>query len=153
MEIPGILTEASGKPLPLRFAIYIPAAPEPGVPESAALEVTAAVRTILCDRFGGVTSYPALGLFKRESGVNQQEEVHVLESFCEVEVWEARGSFLLTLAGVIAAVLEQERVACLINGRMYLIQPDPRVSRPQPSPVDGARLESLVNCLLAAPAR
>jgi len=113
-------------PLPLRFVIYIPLAEEPSGRCALHREVLEEVQGILARRFGGVTSYPATGLFMRSSGRCEEEKVQVLESFCQREAWRENQQFLHVLAGAVGAILQQESIACQVDGRMHLIDPDRR---------------------------
>lgn len=111
-------TESRNSPLPIRFVIYLP---DPG--DGDGTGIATAVKQMLCDRFGGVTSYPAVGVFKRVSGKNLEENVQVLESFCEKTRWNQEEAFVHSLAEMIATLLDQESVACLVEGRMYFVAP------------------------------
>lgn len=114
---------SSELPLLRRFVIYVPAgdgSTQP-VPEGA---LTAAVAEILCERFGGVTSYPATGRFTLASGAIQTESVMVLESYCEQEAWNRDHAALHELAKVLARLLRQESIAYSVDGRMSLVEPD-----------------------------
>lgn len=112
-------------PRPHRFVLYLPV----GEPAGSHGDLIRVIETLLCERFGGVTSYPAVGLFKRSSGVLQREPVQVLESFCEVEVWEAEGAFMVAIAGAVAEILAQESVAFSLDGRMHLAEPRGEAAR------------------------
>ena len=112
-------------PLPLKFVIYIPLGDGGKERNSQGRSMVKEVQAVLCSRFGGVTSYPAVGMFKRASGVPEEERVQVLECFCEQEAWEEQQLFLYRMAGLIGALLKQESIACQVNGRMHLIDPDP----------------------------
>ena len=111
-------TASRNSPLPIRFVIYLP-----GSAEGDGAGIATAVKQMLCDRFGGVTSYPAVGVFKRVSGTNLEESVQVLESFCEKARWEQEEAFVHSLVEVIATLLDQESVACLVEGRMCFVAP------------------------------
>jgi len=128
--------DSGGKPLPLRFVIYIPAEAPGSLQEGSAEAAAEAVAELLCERFGGVTCYPATGIFKGASGAHQKEEVQVLECFCELECWAGQQGFVHTLAGTIAAMLGQESIACSVNGRMNLVPPDPRAQGEIPAGED-----------------
>lgn len=113
----------SALPLLRRFVIYVPAGdgsaqPVPDGP------LTSAVAEILCERFGGVTSYPATGRFTLASGAIQTESVMVLESYCEQEAWNRDHAALHELAKVLARLLRQESIAYSVDGRMSLVGPD-----------------------------
>jgi hypothetical protein len=123
MKEEGRFSRSLSTALPVRFVIYIPSEPELADAGSCSSQLMKEVQSILCNRFGGVTSYPAVGLFKRASGVPQEERVQVLESFCAPEAWKANERFLVKMAEVIGAILKQESIACQVNGWMHLIGP------------------------------
>ncbi len=133
--------------LPRRFVIYIPAGPRDLQP-TADGPVTEAVAIILCKRFGGVTSYPAKGSFTRDSGDIQTESVMVLESYCEPEVWDANRTFMERLAGTLASLLNQESIACSLDGRMELINPDGRELAAFPPGQDAESIGNYLDWLL-----
>jgi len=64
-------------------------------------QLCSAVEGILCERLGGVTSYPARATFKMSDGQRISDNLQVLESFCEREEWAEQEPFLLSLAGMI----------------------------------------------------
>lgn len=112
-------------PLPLRFVMYFPTGgtlSDANLTNSALLE---AVAEILCLHFGGVTSYPAMGRYKRATGELQSDSVQVLEAYCETRAWEHSAAFVFTLAETIAALLGQESLACSVGGWMHLMKPHP----------------------------
>lgn len=82
--------------LPVRFALYLPTAPHASQDEADELE--AVVAEILCERFGGVTAYPAKGTFASASGSVQTEPITVLETYCEREAWRASAEGVASLA-------------------------------------------------------
>ncbi|RYD37856.1 MAG: hypothetical protein EOP85_17310 [Verrucomicrobiaceae bacterium] len=88
------------------------------------------VEGILCERLGGVTSYPARGTFKMDDGHRTSDNLQVLESFCELGEWGEHKPFLLTLAGIIGGILDQESIACAIDGRMEVVAPIPGAEVP-----------------------
>jgi hypothetical protein len=112
-----MLMEAAPRPLPKRFVMYLPEV------EAGRTGLLEAVEHLFCRRFGGVTSYPAVGLFQSESGAIQRERVQVLECYGELENWSADCALLRGLATVIASLLDQEAIACSVDGRMHLVAP------------------------------
>lgn len=118
--------DSAAKQLPVRFSIYLPGEVSGEEKEGSPDSIIRSAKALMCERFGGVTGFAAAGLFKKNSGVMQEERVLVLESFCDVEAWEGLKELLYVLAGVLAACLEQENIACSINGRMHLVGPNPR---------------------------
>jgi len=133
--------------LPRRFVIYVPAGPR-GIQPTADGPVTEAVATILCDRFGGVTSYPAKGSFTRDSGAMQTESVMVLESYCEPGVWDTNRAFMEHLAATLASLLNQESIACSLDGRMELVKPVSPQFAALPPGQDAESIGNYLNWLL-----
>jgi len=134
--------------LPKKFVIYVPT--ETG----AAPQVCGAVENILCDRLGGVTSYPARGVFKMADSSRKTEKIQVLETYCEATDWVKQKPFLWSLAKILSAVLEQEAMAVAVDGRMELLD---KSAADCPKSLEGRSvgecqtiLESLVNKALAA---
>ncbi len=109
--------ETPSHPLPKRFVIYLPAV------KWEWEDLLAGVELLLCRRFGGLTTYPATGLFQRETGAIQRESVQVLECYGELESWPEDRLILHGLAGILAAVMEQEAIACSVDGRMHFVEP------------------------------
>jgi len=107
------------RPLPKRFVIYLPEV------EAGGGKLQEAVELFLCRRFGGLTSYPATGLFQRESKAIQREKVQVMECYGERETWPDDRLLLYGLAAVLANVMDQEAIACSVDGRMHHITPGP----------------------------
>ncbi|WP_367870099.1 hypothetical protein [Luteolibacter sp. Populi] len=105
-------------------------------------QVADSVQKILSDLFSGATSFPAVGLFTRESGQKQTESIQVLESFCETAAWVANKGFLWALAQVVGALLEQESIACLVDGRMFLIPRLEEIAMAGALEIDPRRLTS-----------
>jgi hypothetical protein len=127
------LSLAPAASLPVRFVIYLPAAPEGS--QVAASDIEAAVVRILCERFGGVTAYPAKGTFTLASGVAQTEPVTVLETYCERETWQRDSSGVAAMAGILAKLLDQEALGCSVDGKMILIEADKAEAREKPNDV------------------
>jgi len=105
--------------LPVRFVIYLPSEPETSEADPQKLE--AAVVRILCERFGGVTAYPARGTFKLASGAVKTEAVTVLEAYCNRETWSQDSEGAGKLVRLIGRLLNQEAIGCSIDGKMILI--------------------------------
>lgn len=98
--------------LPVRFVVYLPG--------SALDDIRQSVETKLCERFGGVTSYAAEGVFKRAEGGVQREKVRVVECYAEQGDWQASEKMLLLWLAELCVRLEQESIACSIDGKMVL---------------------------------
>jgi hypothetical protein len=115
-------TDADGdSALPLRIAMYLPTSA--GVADASA--ALPAVERFLCETFGGATSYPAAGLFKRSSGSIERETVQVVEAYCEAAAWEKAKPLIWAWAAKLATLLGQESIACSVQGRLHFIGPDP----------------------------
>ncbi|MES2980904.1 MAG: hypothetical protein V4727_01210 [Verrucomicrobiota bacterium] len=110
-------------PLTHRFAIYLPSCQKDGKSIDGFEALADSTSRMLCERFGGVTGYPAKGLYQRESGTPQSEEILVLESFCDSEGWERESAFLHAWARVLSALLHQESIACSMDGNMSFVLP------------------------------
>ena len=106
--------------LPVRFVIYLPSAPRSEAAEAGDIE--AAVARILCERFGGVTAYPAKGTFALASGHVQTEPVTVLETYGEREAWRENRDGVAAMARLLARLLGQESVGCSVDGKMILVE-------------------------------
>ena len=105
-------------PAPKRFALYLP--------KVAANEVDNLISTVeqfICRRFGGLTTYPAIGMYQNKRNELQREEVVVLEGFGELETWQEDGPALYTLALTLAVMLRQETIGCSVDGRMFFVEP------------------------------
>lgn|GEM_PF-6049877 len=103
--------------MPRHFVLYFP------IGCSGGNELCAPVEGIMCERLGGVTSYPARGTFKIEGGQRVSDSLQVLECFCEANQWAEQQPFFLTLAGAVGAILGQASIACAIDGRMQMVPP------------------------------
>lgn len=111
---------ASPPPAPKRFALYLPKEASEAVPG-----LIPAVELLFYRRFGGLTTYPAVGLYDSERGQIQREEVLVMECYGELDDWAEDGPKLHRLATILAAVLKQETIACSVDGRMHRVKPTP----------------------------
>jgi hypothetical protein len=129
-ETPFPLASAS---LPVRFVIYLPSPSRPTSVEAGDIE--AAVARILCERFGGVTAYPAKGTFALASGHIQTEPVTVLEAYGEREAWRENRDGVAAMARLLARLLGQESLGCSVDGKMILVEV---VEGGHPSIGDGA---------------
>lgn len=113
----------SETPLPHRLVIYLPSRKK----DETAIEnfdrIAQVACNLLCERFGGVTSYPATGHFKKADGEIQRESVQVLEAFCEQANWQQEANYIKTLSAALAKQLAQESIACTVDGRMILVEP------------------------------
>ena len=114
--------EADGT-LNRRFVIYLPSCRKDGSAIEGYQDLADAAARLLCELFGGVTSYPATGLFRRSTGEAQKEQVVALETFCESADWERRSNFLHRTAAMLAELLDQESIACSLDGRLSFVEP------------------------------
>lgn len=112
-----------------RFVIYLPTLRKDGAAIDGFESLAMAAESLICEKFGGVTSYPARGAFRGESGTIQRESVQVLESYCDDAIWREEAGFLGGLAQILARELDQESVACSLDGAMTLVTPDPSLPR------------------------
>jgi hypothetical protein len=103
------------KPAPKRFVIYLPKSAE-------TKGIVSTVELLLCRRFGGLTTYPAVGMFEGKSKDIQREEVQVIECYGELETWEKDGPMVYGLASLLALLLSQESIGCSVEGRLYLVE-------------------------------
>ncbi|MBC7979480.1 MAG: hypothetical protein H7Y36_02845 [Armatimonadetes bacterium] len=111
------------QPLNRHATIYLTSREKDGKSIDSFQDVLEATTNLLCELFGGVTCYPALGLFQRETGSPQREEIHILESYCDNTAWARESHFLWTMAGVLSALLRQETMACSLDGQMAFVEP------------------------------
>lgn len=105
-------------PAPKQFALYLPKAPAEEVDT-----LVSAVESFICRCFGGLTTYPAVGMYQNKNGEIQREEVFVLEGFGELETWDKDGAELYSLAAALAVILKQETIGCSVDGRMFFVEP------------------------------
>lgn len=119
-----IFTNLAAPPRRHRFVIYLPTKRKDGEPVKGFENLTLAAESLICERLGGVTSYPARGAFQGESGTIQREHVQVLESYTDDLQWTLESKFLSALAQILARELDQESVACSLDGAMALVTPD-----------------------------
>ena len=106
-----------------RFALFLPSRNKEGEAIQSFEKVSEVTAHTLCGLFGGVTRYPATGMFHRETGATQKEEVVVLECFCEVEKWNRNSPSVLRLVRLLSGLLDQESVACSLDGEMIFVSP------------------------------
>jgi hypothetical protein len=105
---------SAGKPI--RFVLYFPL----GSPSSArAADLLRRVEDHLCRTFGGLTSYPARGMYLRDSSTTiQRENVQALEIYANPDLWTDAGPKMHELAAILAGLLDQESVAISVEGTM-----------------------------------
>lgn len=70
----------------------------------------------------GVGAYPAKGTFTLASGVVQTEPVTVLETYCERETWRQSRAGITAMACMLARLLGQEALGCLVDGEMVMME-------------------------------
>lgn len=108
--------------LPRRLVIYLPSCSQNGQPIANFEEHVAAVSRKLCEWFGGATNYPATGNFTLENGSIQQEKIQVIECYCEDSAWTEKQEFVWNMATSLSRALNQESLACAVDGRMKFIR-------------------------------
>lgn len=105
--------------LSVRFVVYLPSEPEDPVIDPHRVE--AAIVRLFCEKFGGVTAYPARGTFAFASGPPTTEPVTVLETYCEREIWRENKEGVGRLVRLIGSFLNQEVIGCSVDGKMIMI--------------------------------
>lgn len=103
----------------IRFALYFPLG-------NGETELGALLRTLeefLCASFGGLTSYPGTGLFRRKSGTIQRESVQVLEGYCSPEVWAMLAREIDRILALLALAMNQQSIAFSYNGELRFVRP------------------------------
>lgn len=111
----------SEKSKPHRFVIYLPSCQADGAPIPGFEKKAEETARALCARFGGITSYPATGYFEGANRGAQKEAIQVLEFFCGPEELAREEAFLWSLLLKLRRRLNQESVACSLDGRMTLV--------------------------------
>lgn len=111
------MSDSQNTGLPERFTLYLPVS---GECEDACCLAT---ELLLCELFGGVTSFPARGTFRMKTGELKVEEIQVVECYCEPVDLHRHLPMLQNLAQVIARALDQESIAYALNGRMETLKP------------------------------
>ena len=76
----------------------------------------------LCAWFAGVTSYPAMGCYRKKSGETQREPIRVLECYCEAGDWEKNAAAVMELADALRQELAQESLAWALDGRLKVVE-------------------------------
>jgi len=104
-----------------RFAIYLPTLRRDGHSIDHFLQIQKAVTGLLAKWFGGVTAFPAHGIFVKGTGEAEEEEIVIAESYCEQEAWERHSSEAKALVQFLVSALHQESIACLLDGNMILL--------------------------------
>lgn len=101
-----------------RFVVYLPSKTKSGegIPELE--ELADRLAGMLRVRFGGATKYPATGYFD-----DQKEEIVVIECYCDDEAWHVSSRYLHTVLGVLGHHLQQDSIACSLDGKMALVKP------------------------------
>ena len=57
-------------------------------------------------------------------GGRTSENIQVVEAYCEADKWVENEPFLRGMAEVLCAVLNQEVIACAVDGRMEMVPPN-----------------------------
>jgi hypothetical protein len=132
-----------------RFAIYLPSRSKDGAAIGNLEALTEDILEILCELFGGATSYPARGVFRTREGSLQGEEIRMVECFCESKAWDHHAPFLKSLLGVLARILDQETIGCALDGQLLFVPPIAQ-SPANAIPLDASGLKALVGTVLGA---
>lgn len=103
----------------IRFALYFPL----GNGETELGALLQALEEFLCAAFGGLTSYPGTGLFRRQSGTIQRESVQVLEGYCSPEVWAMLDREIDRILPLLARAMNQQSIAFSYNGELRFVRP------------------------------
>ena len=101
-----------------RFVVYLPSKTKSGKAIRGLEELADRLAGLLRARFGGATKYPATGYFG-----NQKEEIVVIECYCDDGAWHASSRYLHTVLGVLGHHLQQDSIACSLDGKMALVMP------------------------------
>lgn len=120
MKSPASEWIPKGEPLPHRVVLYLPSQTRKHHPVFGFGEIAQRTARELCARFGGVTRYPATGYFRTDSGGIQEEEVQALEFYCSQEEWADSETWIHQLLEVLKRELDQERMACSLDGILLL---------------------------------
>jgi hypothetical protein len=109
------------------FEIYVPSETQSGkpIPNSLRNETLAHVKKMMQEWFGGGTSIkniPAEGFWALESGETADEEIDVVYSNANAAQFEEYRDDFFELASELANKLDQEAVACRIDGKMFIFQ-------------------------------
>jgi hypothetical protein len=75
---------------------------------------------MLSDKFGGSTSYDAVGCWNSETGL-VKEKVTVCESYCNTDGLEKNIDDIIAYCDVLKEDLTQEAIALEVNNKLYLI--------------------------------
>ena len=109
---------ADSKSKPIRVVLYFPLGSTDHNRES---EILPLVEDYLCRTFGGLTSYPAQGLYVREhDAIIQRESVQVLEIYASPGLWARFEEEFHHLGEALARVLDQQSVAITVEGVLTL---------------------------------
>ena len=107
---------------PIRFVLYFP------LGRTAPAQVTGLLRLVedyLCRAFGGLTSYPAFGLYLLEGRTTiQRESVQVLEIYASPVTWARLEDKMHQFGSALARVLRQDNVAMSMEGELIFKRPD-----------------------------
>lgn len=106
---------------PVRFVLYFPLK---NTAQKRAEALLSSVEDHLCRIFGGLTSYPAKGLYLNEESASiQRESVQALEVYATPGAWAKSEEEMNQLAAVVARALGQESVAMSVDGVLMFKAP------------------------------
>ena len=112
------------KRLPSRFAIYVPSRLKnldliPPIRHAALVDIS---REFLYDKLGGLTCYKAKGSW-RDGGDLHEEDVLVMESYCEMKKLCDAAFSIRQFANALAIEFQQAQIACAVDGEMLWFNP------------------------------
>jgi hypothetical protein len=121
------------------FEIYVPSQFQSGkdIPFDLRAEALDHVKDQMQGWFGGGThikSVPAEGFWGLESGEIADEDVDALYSNANAAQFEEYQEDFFTLAAELANRLNQEAIACRVDGKMLLFYPIPIIEKPIKKP-------------------
>lgn len=104
-------------------AIYVPSRDKQGEMQPAPLvsAIVDAVQRHLASRFGGFTTFDAMGGYMMSSGEMHAEPIKVIRSFAS-GLSDADLSFARDLAAMVAVKLDQECVSLEIDGALTFVE-------------------------------
>jgi hypothetical protein len=124
------------------FEIYVPSKFRSGkeIPADLRSDALDHVKKHMERWFGGGTyikSVPAEGFWRHETGEIADEDVDVLYSNANAAQFEEFREDFFALAADLANKLDQEAVACRVDGKMFAFHPSPDIEEPQKIPEPG----------------
>jgi hypothetical protein len=100
--------------------IYVPSTVDTSNKVDNSLQVNAAL-SFLSDRFGGATSYQALGCWKSPIEGLVKEPVTICESFTDSKNLEIHIQIVLEYCEKLKSEMRQEAISLEINNKLYFV--------------------------------